>query len=92
MRPVPVPKQVAAEDWVIDTRVFAAPDGDLTNPNIAPVEAVVYKRADGEMCVGVVLMIEEEDMERIEDGARHLLMSWPNALPVFMTPVVFKVE
>lgn len=91
MRVVPVPDWIRRAEWVERTQVFAAPDGDLTNQTIAPAEGIIYKaEVDGSgatwPCVGVVILIEEDDAEAIRQGAREMLLAWPGVMPVFMVP------
>jgi len=94
MRPVPVPSEVRDADWVTGTQVFAAPSGDLTDPVIPPAEGIFYSvypngSKEGTIwpCVGVILELEDNDIEAITTGARHLLMGWPGVvMPVFMVP------
>lgn len=40
MRVIPVPDQVRAMPWCIKTTVYSAPNGDLTDEDIAPAEAL----------------------------------------------------
>lgn len=97
MRPIPIPRWLREADWVEGTAVFAAPDGDLTSEQIAPAEGVFYW---SEMAgysrpvpmVGVVLYLEDDDLEQLAAGSRHLLLSWPGRrMPVFVCPVVLEV-
>lgn len=94
MRPIPVPEWLRAAPWVDGTGVFAAPDGDLTSEQIAPAEGVFFWSEmagypDPVPMVGVVLYLEDDDLERIAAGSRHLLLVWPGRrMPVFVCPEV----
>lgn len=92
MRPVPVPEFVSKAVWAEGTRVFAAPDGDLTNDRIPPAEGVFFSAVVGEEmipCIGVVLYLEDEDIELIREGNRHIMMPWVGRrMPVFLVPDV----
>lgn len=100
MRVIPVPKEVSVQGWVTGTSVFSSPSGDLTDPVIPPAEGLRYlTRPSGAEegtiwpAVGVVLLLEEADLEQIHNGARHLLMGWPGEqMPVFMVPEIFNLE
>lgn len=97
MRPVPVPEEIRKAAWVDGTSVFAAPDGNLTSEQIPPAEGIFYTSKmsgydhDFPM-VGVILRLDDEDLDRIRNGARHILMSWPGRqMPVFVVPEILEV-
>lgn len=99
MRPIPVPKYLSDLEWCEGTKVFAAPGGDLTSDVFPAVEAVFYhtkmEGGDDELIpmVGVVLQLEEPEIEAIKNGANHILLSWMGRrVPVFSVPEVISEE
>lgn len=94
MRPVPVPEWLRSQEWVKETRVYAAPNGDLTSDVIRPAEGLLYDshyQGQSIPMVAAVLLFEEEDIAAINRGARHLLMSWVgDRMPVFITPHIIE--
>lgn len=97
MRVVPVPDQVRAMPWCIKTTVYSAPNGDLTDEEIAPAEALHYY-ADMPsrgtfVCTSVMLMLDDDDIEKIKNGAQHLMIGWPGVqVPVFMVPEIIDLD
>ena len=87
MRPVPVTDEMLAAFGDGASRaVWSAPDGDLTNEVIPPVEAVLWSREDGVPLQSVVLRLSDEDRAEIAAGA-DLVIGWPGVrVPVFMVP------
>jgi hypothetical protein len=81
---------------VQDTKVFAAPTGDLTDPVIPPAEGVIFYTSptgapDDTVwpAIGVILELTAADTVRIAAGARLILMAWPGErMPVFMIPEI----
>jgi hypothetical protein len=61
MRPVPIPDQYVAP--FARRMVIAAPDGDLTNQQIAPVEALVELH-DGSPRFAMLIQLEHDDLTR----------------------------
>jgi len=60
---------------------------------IPPAEGIVYQSLMSGFgdrmlpMVGVVLRLDDDDLERIIDGDRHILMSWHGrTMPVFVVP------
>jgi hypothetical protein len=96
VRVVPIPDVIRNAEWVAGTRVYASPTGDLTDPVVPPAEGILYNShptgsPEGTVwpTVGVVVRLDEDDVEKITAGARHLLLAWPgHAMPVFMVPEV----
>lgn len=65
MRPAPIPD---AAVWPGAQRmVIAPPDGDLTNPDIAPVEALVDQASIGRR-LSVRCVLEDGDLEILARG------------------------
>lgn len=66
MRPTPIPDDAV---WEGGRRVvFSAPDGDLLNPTIAPVEAIIDRAGDGTPRVCVRCTLEPGDLEKLAAG------------------------
>jgi hypothetical protein len=91
MRPTPVPDDLL---WEGSTRiVVAAPGGDLTDPDIAPVEAIaevvsgVPGLPDGTAALSIRLTPEEGDLAKLEAGG-CLLLTVYGRLPVFTLTVL----
>lgn len=90
MRPTPIPD---AEVWEGATRkVFAAPDGDLLNPTIAPVEALVDQAPDGTTNISVCLELEQHDLATLQAGGRVWLTFWGHIVPFALTTVTVDGE
>jgi hypothetical protein len=65
MRATPIPD---AEIWEGATRrVIAPPDGDLTNPDIAPVEVLIDRVKTG-LCMSARCELEGDDLEKLRAG------------------------
>lgn len=85
MRPAPIPEEAV---WEGGRRlVFAAPDGDLTNPDIAPVEAIV-DRSDttGNVRISVRCQLEDGDLVKLAQGG-YVWVSFYGGIPVFSVDV-----
>lgn len=84
MRATPIPD---AEVWAgAVRRVFAAPDGDLANPLIAPVEALVDRSpTTGVANVSVRLVLEDGDLEKLQAGGVVWLTFWGAMVPWAVT-------
>jgi hypothetical protein len=66
VRPTPIPDN---EIWTGAQRVvFAAPNGDLTDAVIAPVEALVDRSPSGFTCASVRCALEPGDLEKLTAG------------------------
>lgn len=85
MRPIPIPD---AAIWDGARRVvFAAPGGDLLDPNIAPVEALVdHSDATGTTRVSVMCQLEDGDLVKLAEGG-HVWVSFYGGLPPFSVDV-----
>ena len=83
---------------MLGTRVYSAPDGDLTSTSIPPAEGILYmshvEGFEGAVpMVGAVLRLEDDEVASIQNGCRHILMSWIGVrMPVFIAPHVIKEE
>jgi hypothetical protein len=97
MRPVPIPDVVREWEWCEGTAVFSAPDGDLTSEQVPPAEGIFYTNRmvgyDEEFpMVGVLLQLDDHDLDQIADGARHVLLSWVGRqMPVFVVPEILPI-
>jgi len=80
VRPTPIPD---AEVWAgAERRVIAAPGGDLTDPEIAPVEALVDRSpTTGAVNLSVRLVLEEGDLEKLAAGGTIWLTFWGHMVP-----------
>lgn len=90
MRPTPIPDH---EIWEGSRRiVVAAPDGDLTNPDIAPVEALVdVSPSTGVVCYSSRCELEPGDLEKLQAGGTIWVTFWSVMVP-WATTVVDPVE
>lgn len=84
MRPVPIPDEAVWEGGV--RRVFAAPDGDLINPDIAAVEAIIDESLGGKPRISVRCALEEGDLEKLAGGG-HVWISFYGGLLPFAVDV-----
>jgi hypothetical protein len=84
VRPTPIPD---SEVWEGAQRhVFAAPDGDLTNPHIAPVEALVDRSpTTGALNISVRVVLEDGDLEKLQAGGVVWLTFWGAMVPWVLT-------
>jgi hypothetical protein len=80
MRPTPIPD---TEVWEGATRkVLAAPDGDLANPDIAPVEALVDRSpSTGALNLSVRCVLEDDDLAKLIHGGTVWLTFWGGMVP-----------
>lgn len=80
MRPTPIPDDAV---WPGAVRiVVAAPDGDLTNPDIAPVEVVADRAEDGvHPRFHVRAILEPGDLEQLAAGGHVWLTMWGAVVP-----------
>lgn len=69
MFPVTIPDELVLEGTV--RRIFAAPDGDLTNEAIAPVESLIRRADDGVTAqIMMQLVLEPGELELLAEGGR----------------------
>jgi hypothetical protein len=80
MRPIPLDIPPPAG---FVKRVIAAPDGDLTNDQIRPVEAFVGVGEDGIPRYIMCILLEPEDLERIKAGIHYF---WLTVLGTRLSP------
>lgn len=86
MRPTPIPENEVWEGAV--RRVIAAPDGDLTNPDIAPVEAVVDRSpSTGALNLSVRCELDDGDLEKPAAGGTVWITFWGAMVPWAATVV-----
>lgn len=87
MRPAPIPDEAI---WEGARRVvFTAPDGDLTNPDIAPVEVLTDQVGDTGQCrVNVRCVLEEGDLDKLAAGGTVWLSIHGHHLHPFSLDVV----
>lgn len=80
MRPTPIPDN---EVWTgAIRRVIGPPDGDLANPNIAPVEALLDRAPDtGALNISVRFVMEDGDVEKLAAGGTIWLTFWGHVVP-----------
>jgi len=76
MRPTPIPDAEVWEGTV--RRVISPPGGDLTNPDIAPVEALVDPAA---ATLSVRLVLEGDDLANLQAGAPIWLTFFGSMVP-----------
>lgn len=80
MRPTPIPD---AEVWAgAVRRVLGAPGGDLTDPDIAPVEALFDRSpTTGAVNISSRVVLEEGDLEKLAAGAPIWVTFWGAMVP-----------
>ncbi|WP_447643178.1 hypothetical protein [Nocardioides zeae] len=72
MRPVPIPDDAVWDGGV--RRVIAPPGGDLTHPDIAPVDAIIDRGLGGVARVNILVQLEPGDLETLQQTG-HLWLS-----------------
>jgi hypothetical protein len=84
MRPTPIPD---AEVWEGATRIVVTPPGgDLTNPDIAPVEALADRSpSTGHQTLSVRCILEDDDLELLQLGGTVWLTFWGRMVPWSVT-------
>lgn len=86
MRPTPIPDAEVWEGAV--RRVISPPDGDLTNPDIAPVEAVIDRSpSTGAVNLSVRMELEDDDLEKLAAGGMVWVTFWGHIVPFAVTVV-----
>jgi hypothetical protein len=94
VRPIPVPEPLRSQlaEAGAQFQVWAAPNGDLTDPEVRPIEAFSYLAAvrgegdsirDGQPVTSVIIQLEEGDLELLQDTGLIEFGVWGGALPVF---------
>jgi len=65
--PTPIPDELIADGE--HRRVFAAPDGDLLNEDIRPVEALISRDSSTDLAaIKVRLVLEDNEIDRLQAG------------------------
>lgn len=91
MRPTPIPDNEVWDGAV--RRVFAAPDGDLTNPDIAPVETLIDRSpTSGAVNLSVRCVLEDGELEKLQAGGTIWLTFWGVMVPWSATVVGPPIE
>lgn len=85
MRPVPIADELIPEGC--KRLVIAAPDGDLLNDEIRPIEAVVGLTEDRGPLFAMLLQLEEGDLERLQACGGLWLSMYTNQLPPFAVEI-----
>lgn len=96
MRPIPITDDLLATFGTDAERVvFAAPNGDLTDPVVPPAEAVIYQvhpsgSEQGTVwpVTAIVLRLEDGELEKLQAGGLVVVGFPGRGLPVFMLPEV----
>lgn len=95
MRPVPIPDRLreALSAQGAEFAVLAGPSGDLTDEVVAPVEVAFYEAAvagsaEKVMATGVLLQLEEGDLEALTATGQVWLGFWGRGCPVFFVSAV----
>lgn len=78
MRPTPIPDELVPPG--MRRLVIAAPDGDLLNPDVAPVEALVSER-NGQRVFATRWQLESGDLEMLTAGGYVWLCVMAPQLP-----------
>lgn len=90
MRPIPIPDNAIPDGC--KRFVIAPPDGDLTNPQVAPVEAVAGV-VDGQVTMAMLVALEDGDIDRLialRDGGYQpalWLTMLTNQIPAFAVEI-----
>jgi hypothetical protein len=86
MRPTPIPDH---EVWDgAHRRVIAPPNGDLTDPHVAPVEALLDRSpTTGALNLSVRCALEPGDLEKLQAGGTVWITFWGHMVPWSTTVV-----
>lgn len=88
MRPTPIPDEMVAAHPGSLRGVIAGPNGDLTDPDVRPVEALFDGLVDGGFERAMIrLSLEPGDLETLAAGG-HILLTFRGPIPVFALDVV----
>lgn len=68
MRPMMIPDELVQPGSV--RRIVAAPDGDLTNDDIRPVESLITEGSGGLAQLSMMLELEDGELEHITAGGK----------------------
>lgn len=84
MRPTPIPDDAIWEG--AKRAIFGPPDGDLTNPDIAPVEVLLDATDTCPRRISVRCSLEPGDLEKLQTGG-HVWISFYGVLIPFSVDV-----
>lgn len=84
MRPVPIPDECVPEG--AERRVLAAPDGDLTDDNIRPAEALLIFNDSGVPFYQFRIVLEGDDLQKLQAG-QPIWLTLVGAVPPFALEV-----
>lgn len=89
MRPAPIEPSQVWEGGV--RRTIVAPDGDPTNPEVAPVDVIIDMattgQLDGAVRFNVCWQLEEGDLEALRERGRLWVTIYGRQLPVHSVSV-----
>jgi hypothetical protein len=68
MRPVMIPDELVQPGTV--RRIIAAPDGDLTNDEIRPVESLISRGPSNVAQLSMMLELEDGELEHLQSGGK----------------------
>lgn len=86
MRPTPIPDHEIWDGAI--RRVIAPPGGDLTHPDIAPVEALIDRApTTGVVCFSMRCELEPGDLAKLQAGGR-VWLTFYGGIPPFSLTVV----
>jgi hypothetical protein len=93
MNPIPIPdgwpERNLQPGELIRTVVVAAPDGDLTNPDIAPIEGMLRRHSeDGSPVMSFLWRLDDDDLVVLAAGGHLLLTFMSSGIPVHAMQVV----
>jgi len=82
MRPIPIPAELV---WSgAERKVIAAPDGDLTNDEIAPVEALLDQPRPGQpFRFHILIQLDDGDLDRLVQFRDRFWLVFYGVVPVF---------
>lgn len=80
MRPVPIPDDIIWEG--AERKVFTAPGGDLLDPDIAPVEALVdFPTSPDVPVISVRIALEDGDLVNLAEGGHVWISMYGHLVP-----------
>lgn len=83
MHPVPIPAETVWPGGV--RRVFAAPDGDLTNPDIGPCEVIIDRGVGGVARINVLIALDDGDLVQLAQTGHIWLSVLGGLMPFAMS-------
>jgi hypothetical protein len=88
IRAVPVPEVAKRfRPWAFP-KVFAPPDGDLTNDQIAPAELLVDPQGPFGVCLRIYATVDADDVAALAAGGFVEITLHTGMLPVFSLDVI----